>query len=76
MAEVVEVEVKSAWYSKINWANVANIAFLVAATFGLNIPDDTKVQLIAGVSAIVSFMTIIMKTFFTPTVTPASAAKV
>lgn len=76
MAEVAEVDVKSAWYSKINWTQMVGPAVSVAAFFGLNLSADDMAKVIIGVQAVQSIVTVIMKTFFTTTVTPSSAAKV
>ena len=76
MAEVVQVEVKSTWYSKINWTAMVGPAVSIAAFFGLNLSADDLAKVVIGVQAVQSIVTMIWKTFFTTTVTPSSAAKV
>jgi hypothetical protein len=75
MADIADVEVKSAWLSKINWAQILTVGFTLLAAFGVNLPEDMKVNLIAAVTAIGGLATIVMKTWFTTTITPSSAAK-
>ncbi len=74
MVDFTEVEVKSAWLSKINWTQVAQIAFSVGALFGLDVPPEEKAAIITAINGIGNVVTIVMKTFFTSTITPASAA--
>ena len=67
------VDVKSAWQSKINVAQVAGVVSSIAAMRGLNIPADTIVEVIVAIQTIQSVATIIIRTFFTKTVTPSVA---
>lgn len=73
--ETKTVEVKSAWLSKINWVSAITALVALAAAFGFVIPQewvDTVLKLVAIVSPI---LTIGLRTFFTTTITPASAKK-
>lgn len=74
-APTVIVEEKSSFLSKINWASVISVVFTMLAAFGLNIPDELKVQILAAVSAITGIVTVVLRTYFTTTVTPTSAKK-
>lgn len=71
----VVTEEKSAWLSKINWAAIISVGFTLLAAFGVNIPDELKIQIMAMVSAIGGIATVVMRTWFTTKVTPSSAAK-
>lgn len=71
----VITEEKSAWLSKINWTQILTVAFTLLAAFGVNIPEEMKVNLIAAVTAIGGLVTIVMRTWFTTKVTPSSAAR-
>lgn len=75
MADAVTVDVKSAWLSKINWTQAIGVAASVAAVFGFSLPAETQVALIAGIQGVVAVVTWVLRTFFSSTVTPASAAK-
>lgn len=74
-APTVIVEEKSAWYSKINITSVITVIFTLLTAFGMPIPDELKVQILAAISAISSVVIIVWKTWFTTTITPASASK-
>ena len=77
MAEVVRVETKSAWLSKINWTQVIGIAVSVAVVAGCSkcdMPAETQALLVLGIQALQSVVTWVLKTWFTPTITPASAS--
>ncbi len=75
MTDTVEVDVKSAWLSKINWGEVIKVGSMVAAAlFGVDISPDTQVHILQAVIGIGALYTTITKTFFSSTITPASAA--
>lgn len=69
------VEVKSAWFSKINWTQFIGLAAMVATLFGIPVTDELKVQIIALIGAVQSIATWYFKTFATQTITAASAKK-
>lgn len=69
------VEVKSAWFSKINWTQFIGLAAMVATLFGIPVTDELKVQIIALIGAVQSIATWYFKTFATKTITAASAKK-
>jgi hypothetical protein len=70
------VQVKSAWISKINWLQVGGAVLTGAATlmaqnaFGLD--DLTMVKVMGALNIVQGVATFIVKTWFTPTVTPNS----
>lgn len=72
---VAVVTVKSGWASKINWVQAGGMFASVAAFFGLDVPPDTLAAIIGGIQAAAALVTVMLKTFFTPTVTPQSAGK-
>ena len=51
--------------SKINWAQVISFGAMVATVFGMDISSEMQVQILAGITAIQSFLTIIFRTWFT-----------
>lgn len=72
----VQVPIKSAWASKINWGQAIGMvaSVLVIVTGGkVNIDASTQAALLGGIQAVVAVYTVVMKTFFTSTVTPSSA---
>lgn len=76
-AETLRVETKSAWLSKINWTQaVAVTANLLVLTTGgkFDIPPEVQAQIVVGIGAVQGLATWIFKTWFTPTITPASQA--
>ena len=76
MAEVVEVEVKSDWASKINWVQMASVAASILIVFGVNVPPELQAQIAAAITALSAVVTIVMRTWFTTKLTESSAAKV
>ncbi|MER8619157.1 hypothetical protein NKG99_20355 [Mesorhizobium sp. M1409] len=69
------VEIKSAWYSKINWTQALALAASILVVFGVNIPPEVQVQIVAGIQAVQAVVTWALKTWFTDSVTPAAAGK-
>lgn len=73
------VPVKSAWYSKINWLSIGamvitgGVAGLSANVLGFE--PETQVKVMATVQAVQSLATVVLKTWFTGTVTPGSLEK-
>jgi hypothetical protein len=69
------VKVKSAWLSKVNWTQiVAALAMILAFVTGNKIELTATEQsaIIVVIGLIGQFATFILKTWFTPTVTPSS----
>ena len=75
MSETAVVPVKPALESKINWTQVAGIAASVAAIFGLDVDPTTLVAVVVGIQGVVSLVTVIMRTWFNKSVTPASLGR-
>ena len=73
----IRVETKSAWLSKINWTQAVAIgsSLLVLTTGGkVDIPIEQQAQIVVGITVVQGLVTWALKTFFTPTITPASAS--
>lgn len=73
MPEKAVVTTKSAWLSKINWGEGAKVLGLIATMAG--VPADVQADVLAGIIGAGAVYTWVMKTWFTPTVTPASVGK-
>jgi hypothetical protein len=71
----VVVEAKSAWISKINWTQAISMVAMVATYFGINMPADVQAAILAAIVAVSTVVTWILRTWFSPTVTPASVGK-
>lgn len=71
----VYVEVKSAWASKINWTQAIAMVAMLGTAFNLfELTPDMQATILSGIIAIQATVTWVLKTFFSPTVTPASVA--
>lgn len=73
---IVPVPVVSAWWSKINWTQVMSVGVMLATMAGVIVPSDVQRDVLAAIIAVQAAVTIVLKTFFTTSVTPASAVKV
>ena len=69
---VVTVDVAPAFMSKINWVAAATAALALLASFGLEIPEQTKTMILTVIPVVGSILVVILKTWFTTTVTPSS----
>lgn len=76
MDRFVEVAVKSAWWSKINWVQAVTMLATIATVFGFDFPPELQAKIVATITGISGVATVILRTWFTTTVTPASADKV
>jgi hypothetical protein len=75
MAASVTVPTKSAWLSKINWTQgVSSFAMVLTLVSGgtLNLTADQQTAIIVTIGVVGDIATWVIKTWFTPTVTPAS----
>ncbi len=73
--EVTVVTVESPWFSKINWTQVIQAAAAVAVIVSggrINLTPDQQLQLVGAIVLVGNLITIIMKTYFTHTITPQS----
>ena len=69
------VDVKSAWFSKVNWTAALSALLTLLVAFGLPLTEEQKAGVLSAVGVIGPVIVMILKTYFTTTVTPASAAK-
>lgn len=76
MDRFVEVAVKSAWWSKINWVQAVAMLATVATVFGFDFPPELQAKIVATITGVSGVATVILRTWFTTSVTPASADKV
>jgi hypothetical protein len=69
------VDIKSAWASKINWTQAVS-AFAMMLTFisggHFDITGDQQAAIVVTIGVACNVATWVMKTWFTPTVSPAS----
>lgn len=73
--QAVVVETKSAWSSKINWTQAVAVtaSILTFATGGkIGIPPEQQIAIVTLITTAQGLVTWIMKTWFTPTVSPTS----
>lgn len=75
MAEMIRVETKSAWLSKINWVQIGQAITTLLTTNAFGLDDATQVKVLAVTTLATNIATIVFKTWFTPTITPASEAR-
>ena len=73
--EVVEVEVKSSWASKINWTQAISLLAGVLTYFGVDMDEGTKQALLATIVGATAVVTWVLRTWFTSKVTPSSVPK-
>ncbi len=69
------VPVQSPWFSKINWTQAvqALAAVLVIATGGkIDLTPTDQAYIVGGIVVVGNLLTVILKTYFTTTVTPQS----
>ncbi len=64
--------IKSAWLSKINWAQAVAFLAMLLTMFGVDLDAETQNQILAAILAVSNVATWIMRTWFTTTITPAS----
>jgi len=69
------VPLKSPWLSKINWVSVIGAVAAVLLVFGVNIDPDMQAKAAGGLIALQSIITIVVKTWFTDTVTPQAVGR-
>jgi hypothetical protein len=66
------METKSSWLSKINWTQAIAFLAMILTVFGINLPDDVKIQLVAIISGVQAIVTWVVRTWFTTQLTDAS----
>jgi len=71
----VTVPVKDALTSKINWTQVIQLLFGVLTMAGVVVPDDLKSQILTLILVVGNIITIVMKTWFSASVTAQSVGQ-
>jgi hypothetical protein len=66
------VEVKSAWFSKINWTQGVSLIATLLALKGFTLDAETQVALVTGIQSAQAVVTWAFRTFFNRSVSPAS----
>ncbi len=66
---VDDVEVKSGWWSKINWAQILSVVATVLTAFGYVVPPDLIPAAVVVINGVTAFATIIFREFFTTKLT-------
>lgn len=72
---VAVVPVKSGWFSKINWTQLGGVLLSGLEIALTNLPPATLLVMVGGNQLAAAILTFVLKTWFTRTVTPQSAAK-
>jgi hypothetical protein len=75
LGKLVGVPVKSGAQSVTNWTQIVGIAAMVASFYGLDIPPEAQAAVAVGIQGVVAAITVIRRTYFTASVTPAVAKK-
>jgi uncharacterized protein (DUF697 family) len=57
--------INSAALSKINWTQAISFIAMIGAVFGMDISPEVQVQILAGVTAVQTLLTVVFRTFFT-----------
>ncbi len=73
--QIVVVNTESPWFSKINWTQIVQgiAAIAVIASGGkIDLTPEQQLQIVGAIVVVGNLATIIMKTYFTTTVTPQS----
>ena len=77
LTTVAQVDVQSAWASKINWTQVVGIGASVITVISGNkyeISYETQLAIVALIQGLQGVASFVLKTWYTTTITPASAA--
>lgn len=70
--QMAVVEVKSAWFSKINWTQAVSLLATLLAIKGIDLDPTTRVAIVAAIQSITVIITWVLRTWFNSTVSPAS----
>lgn len=72
MNNTTTVDVKSGWFSKINWTQGLAASGMLLTMFGIDLDAKTQADILAGIVGAQAAITWMMRTFFTSSVTPSS----
>lgn len=70
--KTITVPVKKAWASKVNWAQIFGFAATVLTALGYTVPPEIIPMAVAVVATVTQFVTLILRTFFSPDVVDQS----
>lgn len=73
--ETVVTKTEGQLASKVNWTMIFGIIFTALAVFGINVPEDLRVQIIAVGNGVIYIIGYLINTFATPKVVTQSAKK-
>lgn len=76
MDKFIEVAVRSAWWSKVNWTQAVAMLATLGVIFDLNVSPEDQAKIVATIQGVSGLATIILRTWFTTTVTQAAAARI
>jgi hypothetical protein len=76
MATHISVPIISSWSSKVNWTQAGAAATALIVAFGVNLPDVAKDNVLVGITVAQAALTWVLRTWFTTSVTAASAENV
>lgn len=66
------VPVRSSWASKINWTAIGGAVMTLVTTNALGLEPQTQVKVLAATQLVQSVATVIFRTWFNNSVSPAS----
>ena len=61
----MKTEINSPKFSKINWTQLVSFLAMLLTIFGVDLPPETQVQIVAAILAITNVSTWVWRTFFT-----------
>lgn len=70
MPDLVQVPVKPATQSKINWTQVVAIASTVLALVGFDLDASEQVAVVTAIQVVSNLVTMVFRTWFNKSVTP------
>lgn len=70
--ETANVPVRSGWLSKINWTQLGSFIASLLAVFSIDISPEQTIAVVLGIQALQSIGTVILRQFFTKSVTASS----
>lgn len=69
------MDMKSAWASKINWTQAVGLIAMILTVFGIEIPNEVKVNVVAVITGATTVVTWVLRTWFTTKLTHASESR-
>jgi len=69
------VDVKPWWQSSTVWTQVVAFAAIVATVFGFEMTPEQQVVIATAIAGLANAVTVVLRVFFTKSVTPSVAKK-